>query len=705
MTVDPGGLPALERRAAHELAILAYPAIDWVVGRKGPDGRPALDCAIIGAGMFGLAIGGLLRREKVDNIALFDQAPPGQEGPWATFARMAMLRTPKDLSGPELGIPSLSFRAWWEAQHGEAAWEAMYRVPRTAWMDYLTWFRQVTGLPVNHGWRLVSMEPDGDFIRLGFETPEGPATRFARSVVLSTGGKGGGGHAIPPAIAAAVPKDRVVHAMDVFDPTILHGRRVGILGSGASAFDLAIAALHAGATRAEVAVRRAELPRDNPRRWMENAGFLAHYADLPDAVKWAYAHRLHGLGQPPPQPTFDAAMALPGFAMRTAFPWDSVQWTGSEIVVEGGGQRARYDHLAIATGFVSNLALRPEMAAVVPHAARWADRYQPPPGMEDAASARALYVDRHGGLQEKVPGAAPWLSRIFTIIGATNLIPGFVQRALPRDRYAHTAEPIDFAALAGKRVAVLGAGASAFDNAGTALEAGAARVDLLARRAEIPRVNPNRWIEFAGFLGHFAALPDALKWRYITTLFALSQPPPQETWDRCGQHANFHFHPGAPIDALAMHGDTLRITTPRGVVEADFLILGTGLTVDLAQRPELAAIAPHAALWRDRFTPPPGQENATLAGFPYLGPDLAFTERSPGDAPWLRRVRSCSFGSLLSTISSAGISMLRPTVERMARGIAEQLFLEQAEGDHASLLAYAERELVSMHLASQDPRP
>ena len=36
-------------------------------------------------------------------------------------------------------------------------------------------------------------------------------------------------------------------------------------------------------------------------------------------------------------------------------------------------------------------------------------------------------------------------------------------------------EPIDYAAMAGKRIAILGGGASAFDNAATALKAGVAR--------------------------------------------------------------------------------------------------------------------------------------------------------------------------------------------------------------------------------------
>lgn len=437
MTAPPCGLAALERQVARELDILAYPAVDWVAPRAAPDGSRALDCAIIGAGMYGLSVAGLLRRERVTHIALFDQAEAGREGPWVTFARMTTLRTPKDLSGPELGIPALSFRAFWEAQHGREGWESMYRIPRTAWMDYLTWFRRVLDLPVSNGWRLVSLEPaqQGTLLRLGFETAEGPAVRYARSVVLATGGMGAGGYAVPEEIARAVPAGRVVHAMEVFDIARFRGQRVGILGAGASGFDLAVMALQQGAKRAEVCVRRPELPRDNPRRWMESAGFLAHYADLPDAAKWAYTWRLREVGQPPPQPTFDAATALPGFVLRTGFPWESVRWTGEEILVEGGGQRAIYDQLAIATGFKANLLARPELAEIARHAARWGDCYTPPAGMEDRAMARAPYLTRDGGFVERDPGTAPWLSRVFTIISSANLSLGPVAASVSTMKY------------------------------------------------------------------------------------------------------------------------------------------------------------------------------------------------------------------------------------------------------------------------------
>ena len=35
-------------------------------------------------------------------------------------------------------------------------------------------------------------------------------------------------------------------------------------------------------------------------------------------------------------------------------------------------------------------------------------------------------------------------------------VPAFIRESVPRSLYAHTSEPIDFGALKGKRVAILG---------------------------------------------------------------------------------------------------------------------------------------------------------------------------------------------------------------------------------------------------------
>ena len=118
-------------------------------------------------------------------------------------------------------------------------------------------------------------------------------------------------------------------------------------------------------------------------------------------------------------------------------------------------------------------------------------------------------------------------------------VPAFIIGALPAERYAHTADAIDFSMLRGKRIGVLGNGASAFDNAAIALENGAASVDLCLRKPEFPRVNAHKWMEFAGFLGHYWTLPDLERWRFMRQINAMSQPPPQDTLWRCSRFPNF----------------------------------------------------------------------------------------------------------------------------------------------------------------------
>ena len=66
--------------------------------------------------MAGLVASAMLRRLGVDNQLVLDRARAGEEGPWVTFARMRTLRSPKELTGPAMGLPALTFRAFYEAQ-------------------------------------------------------------------------------------------------------------------------------------------------------------------------------------------------------------------------------------------------------------------------------------------------------------------------------------------------------------------------------------------------------------------------------------------------------------------------------------------------------------------------------------------------------------------------------------------------------------
>jgi len=480
--MKPEGVEALEARVKRDLALVSYATKTWCPPRV-RDGADVLDVAVVGAGQGGLATCFALRRLGVTNVRVFERAGRGGEGPWVTFARMLTLRTPKHVTGPDLGIPSLTPQSWYEATYGAEAWARLGKISRQDWQAYLDWLRQVLELPVENDRALTSVAWEEGLLRLGFVARDGAVhTVWARKLVLATGIDGGGAWFVPPLISEA---------------------------------------------------------------------------------------------------------------------------------------------------------LRPE-------------------------------------------------------------------------QYAHTNQAIDFAALKGKRIGVLGAGASAFDNAATALEAGAGRVDLCVRRAVLPAINPYRWMENAGFLAHFHALPDGQRWRFMNRIFTLNQPPPQDTFWRCRRHENFAFYPGTPWLAVRREGEEIVVATPSGEMRFDFVIVATGTVIDMTRRPETAGFAPFVALWRDRFTPPDGEESVLLGSHPYLGAAYQFLAREGAEdrAEMLGAIHNFTFAATPSMgLSGASISGMRFGVDRLARGIARDLFVQDGEAHLASLLAYETPELVSLDPPDQHLEP
>jgi len=412
-------LDALAAVVRRDLNYTGYPAHAWIPPRL-KNGQRVLDVAIIGAGQGGLGVGFGLMREKITNIELFDRNPEGREGPWVTFARMITLRTPKHVTGPDYGIPSLTPRAWYEAQHGRAGWEALGKIPREMWQAYLDWFRGVTQLPVSNETEVVAIVPEGDCLRLELKTREGAALRYARKVVLATGIDGNGRWQIPEFIRAAVPAERFAHTAQEIDFARLAGKRIGVLGAGASAFDNAATALEAGAASVALCLRRREIPRVNPYRWMESSGFLGHYAEMPDLLRWRFIRHIFDLNQPPPQDTFWRCRRHENFSWHTFCPWTGVAMQGEEIVVATPKGEMRFDFLIIGTGFEIDLTLRPELREVAPLAATWADRFTPPPGEESRLLSGHPYLGDAFQLTEKVAGSAPYLADIHNFtFGAT----------------------------------------------------------------------------------------------------------------------------------------------------------------------------------------------------------------------------------------------------------------------------------------------
>ncbi len=217
-------------------------------------------------------------------------------------------------------------------------------------------------------------------------------------------------------------------------------------------------------------------------------------------------------------------------------------------------------------------------------------------------------------------------------------LPPVLTAGLTPTLYAHTADDIDFAALRGRRVAVVGGAASAFDAAAVALEAGAASVDLFARRPVLASVPVARVRGYAGAYDNYPDLPDKVRWQQALRFRRAGSTAPPDAIERVLQFANFRLHLAAPWLAAGEADGQILAQAADGGFRFDFAIAGTGYFVDPAARSELADFAGDILLWRDRFTPPPGDEDDYLGAHPYLGRGHEYLEKTAGAAPWLKDI-------------------------------------------------------------------
>ena len=130
---------------------------------------------------------------------------------------MDTLRSPKTLTGPALGVPSLTFRAWYEAKYGLDAWEALYKIYNRTWVEYLSWLQKVLALPVSHGVALEALEPAGPFVQAVLNEDGARRKILTRRVVLATGRAGAGGDFWPDFVDRALVPDLAAHTNDDID--------------------------------------------------------------------------------------------------------------------------------------------------------------------------------------------------------------------------------------------------------------------------------------------------------------------------------------------------------------------------------------------------------------------------------------------------------------------------------------------------------
>ena len=425
----PIGLAALEAQLSQDLDFLEMPSKPWVPART-HGGTPVRDVVVIGAGMCGLAATAKFIFSGITNVVAYDTASQGREGPWVTFARMQTLRSPKTLHGPALGLAQLTFRAWFTAQWGVEAWQALDKIPKDQWMDYLVWYRKVLNLPVRNNVRMTAISFVDDLIAIDIEGAE-TGRVLTRRLVLATGRSGLGGFAVPDFLDG-VDRKFWAHSADDIDFESLKGKRVAVIGAGASSMDNAATALEVGARAVDMLIRRKEMPRINKMTGIGSQGVVHGMHQLPDAWKWKFVDYTATTQTPPPRSSTLRVSRHENARFFLDCGIVSVKEDGGGLRIETTHGPMHYDFLIAATGFTNDFDGRPEFAAIAPYIKSWSDGRQTPEmgpyrrGMSEAPDLGPAFEFR-----EKVPGSCPMLSHIHCFNDAAMLTHGKVSGDIP----------------------------------------------------------------------------------------------------------------------------------------------------------------------------------------------------------------------------------------------------------------------------------
>lgn len=408
--------------ARHALRLIGPDPANWVPDRPGIDHN----VLIVGGGQTGSALAFALRRSGVGKVSVIDAAPDeDRAGIWLTAARMKLLRTPKNLPGPELGIPELGFQAWYEARHGADAYDALDRIPRITWAEYLGWYRRFLNIGIRYDTRLLRIEPADGFFRLHLNVTGEPRQETARKIVLATGFTGNGGAYVPPELAG-VPEDRRSHTQDAIDFGRFHGKTIAVLGAAAAAFDAAGAALEAGAAAVHLFARRSTIASVPITRVRGYPGAYDNYRQLPDAIRWHQAIRFRQYGSTPTIDAIERAVAFANFHLHLDAPWREAHGESEQIVAVAADGTYRFDHVIAGTGYFVDPSARPEIAEFAERILLWRDKYTPPADESDPFLGSHPYLGEAHEYQEKAAGAAPFLRDIHVHNPA-----GFVSFGLP----------------------------------------------------------------------------------------------------------------------------------------------------------------------------------------------------------------------------------------------------------------------------------
>jgi hypothetical protein len=226
---------------------------------------------------------------------------------------------------------------------------------------------------------------------------------------------------------------------------------------------------------------------------------------------------------------------------------------------------------------------------------------------------------------------------------------------LPAGRVSHTAHHRDLSTFAGQRVAVLGGGQSAFENAVLMHERGAAQVEVLVRKPNVVWLRGHGVKKAIGRLGPIVYAPTDVGPLWYSRLVEkpdlvfrhLPRPVQNRIAARSIRPACSHFvkvrldgvriSTGVALVGAQADGDALRLTLSDGSTrEVDHLMLGTGYRVDIARYPflgerivaDIRRVDGYPVLGRGLQTSIPGLHIAGAPAAWSFGPIMRFVSGS-----------------------------------------------------------------------------
>ncbi|MCG8491049.1 MAG: NAD(P)/FAD-dependent oxidoreductase [Sneathiellales bacterium] len=429
MSINPTSLDALNAEIVQEFAYINYPPENWVKPLQ-EAGQPLLDVAIIGGGANGMAAWFGLNKDGIRNIRIFDKSPRGFEGPWITTARMQTLRSPKHLTGPNLGFPKLTFRSWFEASMGVEAWEELDKIPTSMWMDYLKWYREVLDIPVENDTRLIAIEPASGFFRLTLQKGTEKEKILARHVVLATGRAATGGVSLPEE-AGSIPEKLRAHTEDKLDYSRFRDKRILVIGGAASAADSAATALEKGAKEVHMLIRAEEMPRLNKFKAIVYPGFMGGFSSIPKAERWAFLKSGFDAKIAAPRGSMLRLKAFENFYLHFGSSVTSYEVKGEEITAVTSKGEITGDFVIFGTGYAMDLSKQPELSSFAEDILLWKDCYTPPPDLQDQTLGSYPYLGEGFQFLPKEGREAEPLSRLHLFNSGTTMTHAPISSDIP----------------------------------------------------------------------------------------------------------------------------------------------------------------------------------------------------------------------------------------------------------------------------------